>query len=119
MPIPVQVVFHGLAHSPALESLIHELAAKACHGDARATSCQATVELPHRHHRPGRDFSVRVHLHVAGGEVVVERTSEDAQRAAREAFAAVRRQLDETMERARGETKHHAGHARDQAKQAD
>jgi ribosome-associated translation inhibitor RaiA len=109
MQIPVQVVFHGLAHSDALQSLIHELAAKACRGQAKATRCLVAVEQPHRHRSQGRDFHIRVCLHVAGGELVVERAGEDAQSAAREAFAALRRQLDEATQRARGEVKHHAG----------
>lgn len=109
MQIPVQVVFHGLAHSDALQSLIHDLAAKVCRGHPKVTRCQVAVELPHRHQSQGRDFQIRVCLHVAGGDLVVERASEDAQVAAREAFATLRRLLDEATERARGETRHHHG----------
>lgn len=102
MQVPVQVVFHGVENSPALQELIHELAEKVCRGTDRVTRCHVTVELPHRHQNQGRNFQVRVYLHVAGEDVVAEHSAEDAHLAAREAFAIARRNLDEAIEKARG-----------------
>jgi hypothetical protein len=106
MQIPVQVVFHGLAHSDALQELLRELAAKACRPRLGATRCQVAVELPHRHQQQGRPFSVRVVFSVAGEDVVAHAEDPDARVAAREAFAVLQRQLDDRARRARDQARH-------------
>jgi ribosome-associated translation inhibitor RaiA len=102
MQVPVQVVFHGVENSPALQEFIHELAEKVCRGTDRVTRCHVTVELPHRHQNQGRNFQVRVYLHVAGEVGVLGGVLGHHVLAAREAFAIARRNLDEAIEKARG-----------------
>jgi hypothetical protein len=101
MQVPVQVVFHGLAHSDSLYELIRSLAARICRPHARVTRCQVAVELPRREDQEGGIFRVRVTIGVPGSELVCQSEEPGAQAAARSAFAAMRLQLDDYMRRAR------------------
>ncbi len=84
----------------------------------RITGCHVVVAQPHRHHREGRLYSVRVDLVVPGGEIVVNRehhldhAHEDVFVALRDAFDAARRRLEDHVRRMRGEEKAHAPRAR-------
>jgi len=84
----------------------------------RITGCHVVVAQPHRHHREGRLFSVRVDVVVPGGEIVVNRdhhldhAHEDALVAVRDAFDAARRRLEDHLRRLRGAEKRHGERAR-------
>ena len=109
MHVPVQIVFHEVAHSQALDSLIREKARKLEVVFPRLMRCHVSIEQPHSHKQQGNPFNVRITLHVPGGELVVNRDQhEDVYVALREAFDAVRRQLEEHAQKSRSEVKHHA-----------
>jgi ribosomal subunit interface protein len=109
MQTPVQIVFHEVAHSPALENLIREKAAKLETIFPRLMRCHVSIEQPHRHKQQGRPFNVRIALHVPGGEMVVNRDHhEDVYVALRDAFDAARRQIEEHAQKTRREVKRHA-----------
>jgi ribosome-associated translation inhibitor RaiA len=99
MSFPLQITFHGIPHSDALEAWIHEWAGKLEHTHARIQRAEVVVELPHRHRRHGKAFRVRLTLHVPGGNIVVDHdpgvdaAHEDPYVAVRDSFAAARRQL--------------------------
>ena len=84
----------------------------------RITGCHVVVAQPHRHHREGRLYSVRVDLVVPGGEIVVNRDQhrdhahEDVFVALRDAFLAARRRLEDHVRRLRGAEKAHTPRAR-------
>jgi cold shock CspA family protein len=84
----------------------------------RITGCHVVVAQPHRHHREGRLYSVRVDLVVPGGEIVVNRdhhldhAHEDVHVALRDSFLAARRRLEDHVRRMRGVEKTHATRAR-------
>ncbi len=106
MEIPIQITFHGLAHSPALEAAIRERAGKLDRFHPHVMSCRAVVEEVARHKNQGKEFVVRLDIKVAGGEVAVNREhSEDAFVAVRDAFDAARRQLEDLARRQRGDIK--------------
>jgi cold shock CspA family protein/ribosome-associated translation inhibitor RaiA len=83
----------------------------------RITGCHVVVAQPHRHHREGRLYSVRVDLVVPGGEIVVNRdhhldhAHEDVFVALRDAFDAARRRLEDHTRRLRGAEKPHVARA--------
>jgi len=109
MQTPVQIVFHEVAHSQAIESLVREKAKKLEAVFPRLMRCHVSIEQPHRHKQQGNPFNVRITLHVPGGELVVNRDQhEDVYVALHEAFDAVRRQLEEHAQKMRREVKHHA-----------
>ena len=107
MQVPVEIVFHNVDRSPAVEAAVRERVAKLEQFSASITSCRVTVEAPHRHHQQGNLFAVRVDLHFPVGEAVVNRSPsenhahEDVYVALRDAFKAARRQLQDHERRLR------------------
>jgi len=89
----------------------------------RITGCHVVIAQPHRHHRQGRLYSVRVDLVVPGGEIVVNRdhhldhAHEDVFVALRDSFDAARRRLEDRVRRQRGTEKAHATKARGRVSQ--
>jgi ribosome-associated translation inhibitor RaiA len=112
MPFSTYVTFKNLESSEALETRIVELASK-LEPFALVTRCDVLVDLPHRHHRHGSPFHVRIQLHLGkpGEEIVVSHdpgddgAHHDPYVTVRDAFDAARRQLQAFTERQRGEQK--------------
>ncbi len=107
MQVPVQITFRGMDTSEALEARIKEHVAKLESFHDRITSCDVVVELPHQHHRHGKQWHVRITLQVPGQELVVSKdpgkdgAHEDVYVTVRDAFLAARRQLEEYTDRQR------------------
>jgi ribosomal subunit interface protein len=115
MQVPLQVTFRNVAGSPAIESAIREKAAKLEAFFDRITSVRVVVETPHRQHRQGKLFHVRVDVRVPGRELVVNREPaghhayEDVYVAIRDAFDAAKRQIEDYAREMRGTVKAHEG----------
>jgi len=111
-----QITYRGMAHSPAFDDRIRELANKLEEFNPKITSCHVVVDEQDRHKRKGKHFQVRVDLHVPGKEVVSSlKENEDPYLAASDAFHVVMRQLDEDLDRRRGEVKRHVDERGDNA----
>jgi ribosome-associated translation inhibitor RaiA len=101
MQRPLQLTFHGLEPSPAVEARVRELALRLERLYERITSCHVTVQAPHRHHNKGQLYEVRIQLHVPGREIVVnhegahDQAHEDVYVAVRDAFEAAARKLED------------------------
>ena len=54
MEIPVQVTFHDIDPSQAIETRIRDRTAKLERFKDRITGCRVVVEAPHRHRYKGR-----------------------------------------------------------------
>lgn len=109
MRIPVQVTFRGMDHSPVLEQTIREKAAKLEQVYPNIMSCRVAIEEEGQHHRQGRQFNVRIDLHVPGHTFAVTHDHhEDAYVAVRDAFVAAKRRVQEELRLQRGEVKTHA-----------
>jgi ribosomal subunit interface protein len=113
MQVPLEIVFHNVERSPAVEAAVRERAAKLELFAENLTSCRVTVEAPHKNHQQGNLYTVRVDLRFPGGEVVANRSHsadhahEDVYVALRDAFKAARRQLQDRQRIRRGEVKSH------------
>jgi ribosomal subunit interface protein len=113
MELPLQITFRHMEPSPAIEARITEHAQKLDRYHDRITSCRVVIEAPHKHHHKGRLYHVAVELGVPDGRLVASRerdlhhAHEDVYVAIRDAFDAVRRQLDGYVTRRRGEVKMH------------
>ena len=123
----LQTTFRNLDASPAVEARVQEEAEKLGKYFERITSCRVIVEAPHRHHLHGESFHIRIELRVPGKELVVahepslihEEQSESHKRlevegphknvyvAIRDAFKAMRRQLQDYGHCLRHEVKAH------------
>ena len=75
MKTPLQTTFRNLDHSDALVARIQEEADKLDICFDRITSCRVMVEMPHRHHRRGDSFHIRIDVGVPGKELVVSHDS--------------------------------------------
>ena len=106
---PVQVVFHGIERSNAVEVHVRDEVAKLERLHPQVSSCRVTIGLPHNRQQQGKRFDVRVEVVVPGKELVVNRApgQEDMYAALRDAFDVARRQLDDHARAQRGEVKHH------------
>lgn len=106
---PLQVLFNGIERSEAVEEHVREKVAKLEHHHPEIVSCRVTIALPHNRHQQGKRFAVRIDLSVPGKEIVVNRDNgdEDMYITLRDAFDAVKRQVDEHMRVLRREVKHH------------
>jgi cold shock CspA family protein/ribosome-associated translation inhibitor RaiA len=116
MQEPLEIVFHQLDSSPALEAEIRKRAAKLAKLYDRITHCRVALEALHRQHRTGNVVECRIALLVPGGEVVVsreprkvkERYAEPELRTViRDAFKAAERQLKDYKDQLQGEVKPH------------
>lgn len=132
MELPVQITYRNMEPSDAVTARIEAEAAKLDEFFPRITSCRVVVEAPHRHHKWGELFHVRIELGVPGKELVVSHEpsphatlSHDDEAAlrkhieihpehkdvyvvVRDAFGSARRQLQDYVKRLRGEVKAHA-----------
>ncbi len=113
MQIPLQITFRNFPPSDALEAKIRQQAEKLNRFSDRIISCRVTIETPHRHHRQGQIYYVRIDLTVPQGELVINRhpsqhqSHENLYVAIRDAFAAAQRRLQSYAAVQRNETKVH------------
>lgn len=107
MKIPLQITYRGISSSPSVDALIAERTNKLERFSDRIVRCHVIIDVPHRHHRQGRHFSVHVDVTTPLGSIVVTRDpasdSEPRELGAlvREAFDAAARQLEEETRRQR------------------
>lgn len=137
MKSPLKITFRDMLPSKAIEDNIREKAGKLESLCDDILSCRVIVEAPHRHHRKGKAYVVRIDITVPGGELVVNRepkrliaaraareeelektfaeshepskhaAHEDAYVAIRDAFNAAGRKLQDYARRRRGKIKTH------------
>ena len=134
MQLPVQITYRNMEPSDAVTARIEAEAAKLGTFFDRITSCRVVVEAPHRHHKRGELFHVRIELGVPGTELVVSHEPtpratlnreesaamskqievhpehKDLYVVVRDAFDSARRQLQDYVKRLRGEVKTHRQH---------
>ncbi len=113
MQLPLQVTFRNMEPSEAVERAVREKAAKLERFYERIMGCRVVLEAVTRRHHQGNLYRVRIDLTVPGRELVVSRepgkdhAHEDVYVAIRDAFDAMRRQLEDYARKRRGEVKHH------------
>ena len=112
MQEPLQISYRDVEPSAAIDAAIRERALKLEEFFDRITGCRVMIESPHRHHRQGRLYHLRVELAVPGRVLVVNRdpqedqSHEDIYVAIRDAFDAVRRQLEDYAHEMRVSRRH-------------
>jgi ribosomal subunit interface protein len=115
MPFPLHVAYEGgLESSPALQARVEREARKLERFSDRITACRVALIGRSGNRRRGDLFQVRIQIVTAGrAEVVADRNPgadhahEDPYVAIRDAFNAVRRQLQDHARRFEGKVKHH------------
>jgi cold shock CspA family protein/ribosome-associated translation inhibitor RaiA len=114
MQIPLQVTFRNMERSEKIEEDVRQHAVKLEEFFDRVTSCRVVIEAPHHHHHKGNLYHVRVLVSVPRRELVVDRepdadhAHEDAHVTIRDAFDAMRRQVEDYVREMRGDVKVHS-----------
>jgi ribosome-associated translation inhibitor RaiA len=109
----LQITFRHMEPSPAAEARVRKLAA-GLERFGQITHCSVVLELPAQHRHKGGPYSVKIDLRVPGREICVDSERDlhgehtDLHVAIRDAFRAVRRQLEDHVRERRGDVKHHA-----------
>ena len=73
MRYPVQITFRNVEPSETLEHAVQTEAAKLDTFFERILSCRVAIEIPHRHHRKGKQCRIRIDLTLPGKEIVIKR----------------------------------------------
>lgn len=108
MTFPIQLAFHQMDRSDALDSAIRERAEKLAKFHPGITNVHVAVTQETRHSTKGRQFNVRLDVHVKGRSfAITQQGDEDAFVATRDAFDAAKRLLDSELDTARGFVKQH------------
>ena len=131
MKSQLQITFRNMKPSKEIEELIRAGAAKLDALYSQLVGCRVMVEIPHRHHKKGSPYHVRIDLTVPQGEIIVKRepslsararqlgereirknaevqiAHEDLRFAINDAFKAAARRLQDYARRQRGDIKTH------------
>jgi cold shock CspA family protein/ribosome-associated translation inhibitor RaiA len=113
MKLALQVTFKNMKHSKWVEDLVGEHFDKLDELFDGIISCRVVIDIPHKHHRKGNLFQVRIDLTVPGEEIVVNTEAgehaayEDIEVAVRDSFDSAKRLLEDYVSRKRGTVKTH------------
>lgn len=88
MSFPIQVAFHGLDHSSALEQKVKAAVENMTRFSDSIQKCRVAIEMPHRHHQHGNSYTVTIQLGVPGKTIIVSEESKG-----REAYQCVEQAL--------------------------
>lgn len=114
MKLSPLVAFHNTTASADVEAKILAEVERLDTFYPRIMSCRVVVDVPHRHHKEGNFYQVRIDLKVPGTELVVKQEPaqhqeyRDLEIAIRDAFDEARRQLEDLIRIERGQVKSHA-----------
>lgn len=107
MTIYTEISFRDMETSPRLEALITKRVKKLENIFTHISACRVIIEAPHKHKIRGNLFHVRIDLSAPRGELVASRdvsvniAHEQVDVALRDAFAAIKRQLQKHKEKLR------------------
>lgn len=94
MQVPLQITFRNMESSPTVEKWVREAAARLETFYSQIMGCRVAVEIPHRHHRKGSTYHVRVDLTLPGGELVIKRQPNIRNRVKQKGEAQVKKSLE-------------------------
>lgn len=108
MKQPLQITFHGMERSDAVEDAARKKAEHLERFAPDIMACRVVVDLVQKHKHQGQPYAVRIDLTVPGHELVVDRVQdEDVYVALRDAFDDMKRKLEEVVRQRRGDEKLH------------
>ncbi|MCB2012772.1 MAG: HPF/RaiA family ribosome-associated protein [Geminicoccaceae bacterium] len=100
MDKPLQVTFHNLEHSDAVEEEVRARMGKLNELCDRITSGRVVIDSPHRTQERARSFTVRIEIGLPRSEIVVSRDPvPDIQQAVAGAFDVAKKRLRDYVER--------------------
>jgi ribosome-associated translation inhibitor RaiA len=122
MTMPVEVHFHGLEKSTAVEERVREKVDKLARHFDRMTHCRVVVEAPHRNPQRPKIYQIKIEVGMPGRSPIVvshERAGSDATEelglALRDAFEAALRKVEDVSTKLSQRSKLERGRRRPQA----
>lgn len=97
--MPLQIVFHGINRSPAVEAAVEKEMEGLKRFDNQLGPCKVTVTQ--EGHQTIGAFTVQIALTASGREVIVSRTNMDVMAAVNEVFDVVRREVKDEADKRR------------------
>jgi cold shock CspA family protein/ribosome-associated translation inhibitor RaiA len=114
MQTPPEIRFQGMQGTSAIREIITDHVAELEKRWSRVTACRVMVKVPSGHHKKGGLYEIHIRLALPDGrEVNVQRTPSAHERhadlifALNDAFQHARRQIQDQVRRAQGQTKRH------------
>ncbi|MBS0263415.1 MAG: HPF/RaiA family ribosome-associated protein [Planctomycetes bacterium] len=113
MEVPLSITFRNVDRSEWIEQDVRSHVDKLDEIFDHITSCKVVIEAPHKHHRHGNLYRVQIHLSVPRKELTVNKDKGDHPEhadlhiAIRDAFLAMRRQVEAYARELRGDMKTH------------
>ena len=112
-----QITYRHMPHSPAMDERIRAHMEKLGDLHPRITTCHVVVDEVDRNKEQGRLFEIHIDVKAPHVEIVATRQRhEDPYVALDDAFDVTLRQLQDTLERQRGDVKTHSADRGDNAK---
>lgn len=113
MMLPLEITWRDLEPDPEIEGAIRGRVQALERFGRNLMRCHVTIDVPHRRHRSGASYQVRIVLSVPNTELVVVTPDSNpehrnARAAVRDAFDAITRELEEYERTRRGEVKRHS-----------
>jgi ribosome-associated translation inhibitor RaiA len=119
MEAPVEIHFHGLERSDAIERRVRAKVSKLAKHFERMTRCRVVVEAPHRNPQRPKVYLIKIEIAVPGRSPIVVMNAREGSDAAeelglalRDAFEAARRKLNDVAARLAGRSKVERGRRR-------
>ena len=116
MDSPLEITFHNMRNSDALEEDIRKRVAKLEKFYGRIISCRVSIEARTKQHRTGNVYECHIDMHVPRHHLVVSKephhvgerhANTDVRASIRDAFQAAEAQLRSFSQKINGETKVH------------
>jgi len=108
-----QIRFSDIDETEAIRGAIEKHVQRLERFFPRIVGCRVSVAAPHRHHRKGNPYQVRVDVSVPGKEIIVNPhrraggSHDDLYIAISDTFNATIRRLQDYVLKRRGDVKHH------------
>ena len=119
MTTPIEVHFHGLDRSEAVEERIREKVARLEKHFPRLSYCRVAIDAPHRHAHKKRAYHVKLELGIPSSDPLVVANDdaynpehEDVIAALKDVFDTARRRLDNVVDKRRAPAKRERGRRR-------
>ena len=116
MQTPIEVDFQGMDANQETRGVIAKHIAQLEDRFGRLTAGRVVVKAPSGHHRTGGLYEINIHLALPEGrDVNIDRTRQNDERyadlnfALNDAFKKARRQLQDQVDRMKGDVKRHGG----------
>jgi ribosome-associated translation inhibitor RaiA len=126
MDTPVEILFHGIDKSEAVEQRVREKVAKLAKHFGRLTRCRVVLEAPHRSPQKPKVYQIKIELGMPGRRPIVvsheregSHAGEELNLALRDAFEAALRRVDGMRSKIGQRAKLERGRRRPQASAAE